>query len=203
MQMLSEIAIECKEKAILIFKIFKIYFVEIEKKWISLTTKLKDKIIYYKNLCQTILQQKNKSILKIENISDVLFANKLTKENLDDHKKLIQDLLQLINEKRDEMYLIQAQLNIANKELEYWIYDYQNIKINPKLRERMKDCNINQIIQNVNEEMTHKQISKEDKNMLVNADKFLLVSGQRNYFFDQKAYYQSEIDRLTKMYQKH
>jgi hypothetical protein len=201
--MLSEIAIECKEKAILIYKLFKIYFVEIEKKWISLTIKLKDKIHYYKDLCQTILQQKNKSLLKIETISDVLFANKLTKENLEDHKKLIQDLLQLINEKRDEMYLIQAQLDIANQELEYWIYDYQNIKINPKLRERMKECNINKIIQNVNEEMTHKQISKEDKSMLVNADKFLLVSGQRNYFFDQKAYYQSEIDRLTKMYQKH
>ena len=38
--------------------------------------------------------------------------------------------------------------------------------------------------------------------MLINADRFLLVSNQRNYFYEQKHFYQSEIERLTGLFQK-
>jgi hypothetical protein len=80
-QILSEISLECKERAILLYKFFKIYFVEQEKKWISAINKMKDKIRYYKELCKTIMQMKNNQIDKIEEINDILFTNKLTKGN--------------------------------------------------------------------------------------------------------------------------
>ena len=164
---------------------------------------MNSKITYYKELCKTILQYKNKNLLKIENISDTLFANKVSIENLQAHKKLIQDLLQMVNEKRDEIYLLKAQLEIANSELKLWVYDYDNLKINGKLRDSIKEVNMAKLSQNVNDEMAHKTISKEDKSLIVNADRYLLVSGQRNYFYDQKIYYTSEIERLTALYQKH
>jgi len=33
--------------------------------------------------------------------------------------------------------------------------------------------------------------------LLVNADRYLIVSGLRNYFYDQKNYYLNEISRIT------
>jgi hypothetical protein len=38
---------------------------------------------------------------------------------------------------------------------------------------------------------------------LVNADIFLLISGQRGYFFEQRLYFQNEINRLQELYQKY
>jgi len=38
--------------------------------------------------------------------------------------------------------------------------------------------------------------------MLVNSDRFLLVSNQRSYFNDQKNFYKFEIERLTNLYEK-
>lgn len=43
---------------------------------------------------------------------------------------------------------------------------------------------------------------KEEKIALVIADIYLLLSGQKNYFFNQKIYYINEIERLTQMYQR-
>ena len=37
--------------------------------------------------------------------------------------------------------------------------------------------------------------------MLVNADRYLIVSGLRNYFYDQKNYYLNEISRITALYE--
>ena len=39
-------------------------------------------------------------------------------------------------------------------------------------------------------------------NCLVNADVFLMISGQRSYFFEQRLHFQREIDRLYALYQK-
>lgn len=39
--------------------------------------------------------------------------------------------------------------------------------------------------------------------MLINADRFLLVSGQRFYFYEQKKNLQSEIERLNELYKKY
>jgi hypothetical protein len=95
---------------------------------------MKEKVQYYKNLCKTILKQKNKHLEKIESINEVLFTNKLTTENLQTHKKLIQDLLCVINEKREEIYLMQSQVEIFEREINFWVYDFDSIKINPDIR---------------------------------------------------------------------
>jgi hypothetical protein len=95
---------------------------------------MKSKISYYKDLCKMIIQQKNVHIEKIETINDTLFANKLTKENLQDHKKLIHNLLGIVNEKREEIYLMQSQIEILEKEIKFWLYDFDSIKINAEIR---------------------------------------------------------------------
>lgn len=110
------------------------YFVEHEKKWIIVVEKMKDKVQYYKNLCKTILQQKNKHLEKIESINEVLFTNKLTTSNLQQHKRLIQELLSVINEKREEIYLMQSQIDIFDKEIKFWVHDFDTIKLNPDIR---------------------------------------------------------------------
>ena len=38
--------------------------------------------------------------------------------------------------------------------------------------------------------------------MLINADRYLILSGQRTYFYEQKIYYMKEIERLSEIYQK-
>ena len=78
LHLLSDISKECKEKSILLYKFFKLYFAEQEKKWILLLNKVQDKIRYYKDLCKVIIQQKNKHIEKIEFINEVLFSHKIT-----------------------------------------------------------------------------------------------------------------------------
>lgn len=156
-QILGEISQECKEKATLLYKFFKLYFVEQEKKWTIVVNKIKEKIHYYKDLCKTVIQQKNRHLDRIENINDVLFSHKLTKENLDDHKSLIRDLLQLVNEKREQIYLLQSTSEILEKEIKFWVYDYDMIKLNPKIREEFTRYNVDKIIKNVDEELKHKK----------------------------------------------
>lgn len=78
-QILSEISSECKERGILLYKFFKIYFVKQEQKWINEVKKLKEKIKYYKQLCKNIMQLKNEKIHKIEEINEILFTKILTK----------------------------------------------------------------------------------------------------------------------------
>lgn len=46
------------------------------------------------------------------------------------------------------------------------------------------------------------RISEAEKSLIVNTDRFLLVSGQRNYFYEQKDYYLDEIQRLKELFEK-
>ncbi len=38
--------------------------------------------------------------------------------------------------------------------------------------------------------------------MLFNTDRFLLASGHRNYFYQQKDYYTGELDRISDLFNK-
>ena len=79
MGLLSEISLESKEKAFLLYKFFKIYFVHQEKKYTFAFKKMSEKINFYKELCRSVIQQKSKHIEKMEVIHEVLFSNKMTK----------------------------------------------------------------------------------------------------------------------------
>ena len=68
-QILSELSSECKERSNLLYKFFKIYFVEQVKKWTLTVNKMKKKIKYYKELCMTIIQPKSMQKKKIEEIN--------------------------------------------------------------------------------------------------------------------------------------
>lgn len=148
---------ELKERAVLLYKVFKLYFVEQEKKWIYIINQMKRKIFYYKELCKNVIQQKNNHLSKIEKINDVLFANKLSHENLENHKSLIHDLLNIINEKRDQIYLLNSEKEILTNELKFWVYDFERIKLDSKVREKIKQLEIEKLIKNVSEEFYHKQ----------------------------------------------
>lgn len=148
---------ECKEKAVLLYQVFKLFFVEQEKKWTVITNHMKEKIHYYKELAKTVIQQKNKHLAKIEAINDCLFANKLSTKNLQDHKNLIKDLLNVVNEKRDQIYLLMSENEILLKELNFWVHDFERLKLDDSIREKMKELNIAKMVQNVNDEMSHKQ----------------------------------------------
>jgi hypothetical protein len=134
LQILSEISVECKERAVLLYKFFKLYFVELEKKWTSSYERLREKIKYYKELCKAVIQQKNKFLEKIEMINNIIFSNNLTSENLIQHKKLIQDLLGIIKEKREEIYLLKSNVEIIEKEMKFWIYDFESIKLSKEIK---------------------------------------------------------------------
>ena len=41
-----------------------------------------------------------------------------------------------------------------------------------------------------------------EKLLLVNSDIYSIISGHRNYFYEQKAYYINEIARVTQLYEK-
>jgi hypothetical protein len=156
-QVLADISVEYKERAVLIYKFFKLYFVEQEKKWTVAVDKMKEKVKYYKDLCKTVIHQKNKYLDRIELINDILFSNKVTFENLQDHKKLIQDLLGIINEKREEIYLLKSKSEIFEKELNFWVYDFDTIKLNKQIREEFAKCKTDVMSKNVDEEMKHKK----------------------------------------------
>ena len=110
------------------------YFVEQEKKRAIFFDKMNSKIKYYKEQYKAVLQQKHKFDEKLESMNDILFSYALTSENLNKHKKLIHDLLSTINEKREEIYLKNSNIEILEKEIKLWIYNFDSIKISPEIR---------------------------------------------------------------------
>ena len=76
--MLSDISEDCKERAVVLFKFFKVYFIEQEKKWILLFKKMKEKMKYYRDFCKLVIQQKTKNLNIVESINEVLFSNLVT-----------------------------------------------------------------------------------------------------------------------------
>lgn len=133
------------------------YFIEQEKKWIYTINKVKQKITYYKELCKSIIAQENKHIKKIEDINDTLFSNRITKENLNNHKKLITDLLAVVNEKRDQIYLVNSEKEIMEKECRFWITDFDKLKLCKFSREKIKEVDIEKLKKNIFEEFSHKK----------------------------------------------
>ena len=78
-QILSEIFSDCKERAALLYKFFKLYFAEQEKKWTIVVSKLKDRIKNYKEICETFVKQNDKMVENVEYIDEILFSEKLTR----------------------------------------------------------------------------------------------------------------------------
>ena len=117
LQELSDISREFKEKSILLYKLFVHFLAEQDKKWINVINKMKEKINYYKNLSKTLLSQKNNNTQNIEDLTTILFSNKISKENLQNHKNIINQLIAIVNEKREEVYQLESKISILEHEL--------------------------------------------------------------------------------------
>jgi len=76
---------------------------------------------------------------------------------LKEHKDLINDLLQVINGKREQMYLLESRIEILEKEHNLWVYDIENIKLNKNIQKRLKDLNLEQMKRNIYDELAHKK----------------------------------------------
>ena len=122
-----------------------------------MTFKIKEKIWYYKDLCKILIENKNNDTTKIDKINDILFSRKLSEENLNDHKTLIYNLIGLLNEKRDNTYILKTEIEIMNKELNFFIHGFEKIKLDAKIREKIREVDVHQVVTNINEEMSHKQ----------------------------------------------
>jgi len=133
------------------------FFAEQERKWANITFKIREKIGYYKELCKTLIEKKNKGNNIVDKINDILFSKKLTEENLNNHKTLIYNMIDLLNEKRDNNYLLMTDIEIKNKELNYFVYGFDKIKLDENIRDKIKEINIQEMLTNINQEMSHKQ----------------------------------------------
>jgi hypothetical protein len=67
---------------------------------------------------------------------------------------------------------------------------------------KLKSIDIDKIIADLNDENRHKSVTKEEKALLINADRFLSISGQKNYYSDRMENMQKEIERLISIYNK-
>lgn len=121
---------------------------------------MKNKINYFKELCKTIIQQKNKHLSKVEKINDTLFAKRVSEENLENHKQLIHELLNVINEKRDQIYLLTSEKEILENELKFWVFDFDKIKFAPEIKDKIKQINMEKLVKNVYDEFSHKKSLK-------------------------------------------
>ena len=160
---------------------------------------MKEKLNLYKNISKIILSQKNKNIESIESLTTILYTNKLTKENLDNHKATINKLLSIVNEKREEVYQLEAKVSILKHELNFWIEDFEEIKLDKNLRLKKEKLNIEEMRKNVFDELKHKNVSSKIRSLVLNSDILLTLSGQRNYFYDTKKFYINETRRITEL----
>jgi len=128
LNLISEVSLENKDRAELIYKAFKEYFVLVESYNIAQLDRSYKKVDFFKELCKIIIAQKEETIENFEIINDVLYAQAITEKNLNSHKELIKKLLKVIQEKNEEIYLKTSEIEIFEKEIRFWVYDYDYLK---------------------------------------------------------------------------
>lgn len=134
------------------------FFAEQERKWANLTCKIKEKVEYYKDLCKTVLEHKEKKEeSKLEKLNDILFQRVCTKENLNDHKTIIYNLIDLLKEKRDEIYLHRSEIDIMKKELNLFVHGFDMLKLDNSIRDKIKEIDWQKLYTNISKELSHKQ----------------------------------------------
>ena len=134
LQVLSEIGKDDRDKAILLYKAFKYYFVVKDSYEVYEQEKNLKKINFYKTLCKTLLGEENTEIADIDTINDILFSFKVDKANLNHHKKLIGDLLHIIQEKNKKIYSLATENELLNKDIRFWVHGYDQLKVDKIIR---------------------------------------------------------------------
>ena len=133
------------------------FFAEQERKWANLTSKIKEKIDYYKDLCKTILETKERRENKLEKLNDILFQKNLTETNLNNHKTIIYNFIDLLNEKREDIYLHRSNMEIMTRELNLFVHGFELIKLDKNIREKIREIDWVNLYNNISKELSHKQ----------------------------------------------
>ena len=133
------------------------FFAEQERKWANLTIQLKEKNEYYKELCKTIFDYKDEKENKLIKLNDILFSKNLTENNLKDHKILIGNFIDLLNSKREEVYLTRSEIDIMKKELSLFVHGFDILKLDKTIRDKIRDIDWKALYNNISKEMSHKQ----------------------------------------------
>jgi len=107
-----------------------------------------------------IIQNKDNDVGILQKLNDILVSTNITQENLNNHKLMIQTLLNVINKKREEIFIMTSKVEIAEKELKFWIYDFDKIKSNKKIRDQISKLQVDKLRNNLNEELKHKRLNK-------------------------------------------
>lgn len=193
--------LENKEHAILLYKFFKFFLVEIEKTHLYQISKLLKKIEFFEDLCKASFVKDNNSLLsELPNITDLLFDNSLSVKSLEKHKSVIKQLITINTNKQNEIYLLKTDNTIKENELNLFIHDYPKLKLNKTIREKLKELNNESIVKDIKYEMENREnISEYQILSLINSDRFLNISGQRSFIYDQKRHYTATINKLQDM----
>jgi len=130
---LAEIGKENKDHSQMIYRFFKFYFSEKEKILENEIRRGEERINNYKSFIKNVIHTKVKD-QKIDDIMDILFRNNLTQDNLDNHKKSLNFVLSLLNDQREANYMLTSEYEILNKEMNFWIADFDKLKAQKELR---------------------------------------------------------------------
>ncbi len=201
-QLLSEISFENKERAVLLYKVTSMQFVlQIELLSLMLR-KYKAKI---KALTETnhLILSNSFNFIKNEpfqnDISTALLNQTISKDNLNQHKIIIQKLLNDLKLQRESNYQMSSQMNILKNELDLWLYDFETLKLDDKTRQKMKALDKEKIASPLRQELTSQGIDQSEILLLINSEIFLSISNQRAFTAKQIEYYRNEIHRLKKI----
>ena len=133
------------------------FFAEQERKWANLTIKIKEKVEYYRDLCKTVLDSKEKKATLLEKLNEILFQKNLTDQNLNNHKTLIHNFIDLLKEKRDDIYLRKADVEIMTKELNLFVHGFDMLKLDKNIRDKIREIDWKELYNNIKKELSHKQ----------------------------------------------
>jgi len=124
LQIVSDIAKDCKDKANLLYKCFKLYFIEQEKRYIDSLKFLKERAKTFKDFCKLILQYNSKNMESMDVMNEILMDKTVSSINLEKHKELIIHLLGIIKSKKEELYLLttEVETRVNIKLYIYYLY---------------------------------------------------------------------------------
>lgn len=221
MQIISDYSILNKDKSVLLFKAIKNYFLEQEKKFNRTSQVLLNKINYYKELLVFIMNNnidkdneqndhdlnyvtnssnKQNNVISINEIEKIFSTNLTQTEKLNMMMTIFKRLTIQINQQRERIYILKSENEIKDKLLNIWIYGWDKLKLVSNIKTKLSSINIKDLNLKLSNEINHKRISDEDKLLILNSQRFIMVSSQSNYFLDQQIYQRAEIEKLTRLY---
>ena len=136
-EMIKQVFVECRDKGRLFLKLFKKYFDEQEKNWLSIIKELCiniEKIKLERSFILNKFVDKRSNLLDNyflkDHLQDTLHSKEITQDNIFKHKRIINELIGFINREEDERYLIEVQMKNLEKDVKDIIYNWDLIRSN-------------------------------------------------------------------------